>query len=54
VRSRNQNADVGETFGNIPLDDTANSAVNTAVFVARGPGAAGGSDARLTNTHRDE
>lgn len=25
VRSRNQNADVGETFGNVPLDGTANS-----------------------------
>lgn len=25
VRSRNQNADVGETFGNIPLDGTANA-----------------------------
>ena len=29
VRSRNQNADVGETFGNIPLDGTANAALSS-------------------------
>ena len=29
VRSRNQNADVGETFGNIPLDGTANATLSS-------------------------
>ena len=29
VRSRNQNADVGETFGNVPLDGTANSELSS-------------------------
>ncbi len=29
VRSRNQNADVGETFGNIPLDGTANAGLSS-------------------------
>ncbi len=29
LRSRNQNADVGETFGNVPLDGTANAALSS-------------------------
>lgn len=29
LRTRNQNADVGETFGNVPLDGTANSALSS-------------------------
>ena len=29
LRSRNQNADVGETFGNVPLDGTGNSSLSS-------------------------